>query len=317
MNFNFVFTLCLLLFAVSANALDIYGHRGARGLAPENTIPGYKKALEIGVDFVDMDVVMTKDKVLVVQHDLTLNPNITRDKHGHWIQRLLLIKNLNLKELQTYDVGRIKPNTKYKEYFPLQRGCDRAVIPTLKEVIAFVKSKAGDRVGFQIEIKTDPAHPELTYSPKEIAAELAKIIHDENIVDRTQVQAFDWRCLLALQKIDSRIITAYLTDTDMVEKMHDTNADIAGLSTAGKLVKNFNNSVPQMVKALGGKYWEPQDIQVTVAQIQEAHKLGLKVVVWSDTQTSGKDIDVPLIKKIINMGVDGIITDRPDVLKSM
>lgn len=302
---------------VSANAFTLYGHRGVRGLAPENTISAYQKALEIGVDYVDMDVVMTKDKVLVVQHDLALNPDITRDKNGHWIQQSFLIKHLNLKELQTYDVGKIKPNTNYQKYFPLQQSYNHTSIPTLKEVIAFVKAKAGNKVGFQIEIKTDPLHPALTYSPQEIAKELANIIHEENIADRTQVQAFDWRCLLALQQIDSRIATAYLTDTETVAAMHDANPAIAGFRTAGKLLKDFNYSVPQMVKALGGKYWEPQDIQVTAEQIQEAHKLGLKVVVWSDTLTSGKDFDGPVIKKLLSMGVDGIISDRPDLLKKM
>lgn len=309
-----VFALLLNLFCLSAYGFDLYGHRGARGLSPENTLPAYQTALKNHVDYVDMDVTMTKDHVLVVQHDLTLNPDITRDAKGKWIQkRRILIKNLTLKQLQQYDVGRIKPGTQYAKIFSSQQSVDGAYIPTLKEVIAYVKKAAGNHVGFQIEIKTDPNHPELTYSPQDLAEALAKIISEEKIINRTQVQAFDWRCLLALQKINPKIATAYLTYADEEKLLQNENPNIAGLWTAGKLLKNYHNSIPEMIKALGGKYWDPQDTEVTQDLVNKAHELGLKVIVWSWPEQSGKVVDDPLVKKLISMGVDGIITDRPDL----
>lgn len=151
---------------MSHKSFTLYGHRGARGLVPENSIPGYEKAIKLGVDFVDMDVGMTKDKVMVVQHDLTLDPHITRDKNGTWITQATPINQITLEELQQYDIGRIHPNTKYSGYFPNQQPIDGTHIPTLKQAIQYVKSQGGDKIKFQIEIKNEPTHPENAFSPE-------------------------------------------------------------------------------------------------------------------------------------------------------
>jgi glycerophosphoryl diester phosphodiesterase len=201
--------------------VQIYGHRGARGLMPEQTLPAYVAVLRLGVDYVDMDVGMTKDGVLVITHDLTLNPDLTRDENGRWITDRIPIKSLTLRELQKYDVGRLKPGTKYGSYFPYQRPVDHTPIPTLREVVRLVKKIAGDKVGFQIEIKTDPTQPELTASPKEFAQALHQLIAEEGIANRTEVQAFDWRCLIDLSRLSGTIKTAYLSD-HTTEMMNDT-----------------------------------------------------------------------------------------------
>ncbi|MDX1902319.1 MAG: glycerophosphodiester phosphodiesterase family protein [Gammaproteobacteria bacterium] len=289
----------------------LYGHRGARGLSPENSLPAYQTAIDIGVDFVDMDVTMTKDRVVVAQHDLSLNVDITRDQNEQWISYSKYIKEMNYSELLTYDVGRIRPGTTYSSYFPSQTPVDHTHIPTLQEVIQFVKGEVGDRIQFQIEIKNDPEHPERGYSPAELSHAVYDILKEENIIPQCQIQAFDWQCLLDLQAIDSRVATAYLTDSESEIKMRDKNPAIAGLWTAGYLVKNYKNSTAKMIKALGGTLWDPQDIEVTKDNLKEAHDLGLKVVTWSNP-ASGKDIDLKLTNELIEMGVDGVIVDRPD-----
>lgn len=310
--------LPLILISHTSLAFDIYGHRGARGLAPENTLPGYKTALALNVDYVDMDVAMTRDHVLVVQHDLSLNPDITRDRQHNWINdKSILIKNLSLAELRNYDVGRIKTSTAYAEYFPQQKPMDGTRIPTLKEVIEYVKAAAGDRVGFQIEIKTDPSRPDDTYSPREMAAAVAKVVAEEGITDRTQVQSFDWRNLLALQEINPKIATAYLTDTIRENLMRDEDPSIAGMWTAGRQLKDYHGSIPQMIRAMGGKYWDPQDAELTADEVREAHKLGLKVITWTNNTVTGNDVDIRLTRKMIAMKVDGIITDRPDEVSKL
>ena len=149
--------------------IQIYAHRAGRGLMPEQTLPAYVAALRLGVDYVDMDIGMTKDGVLVITHDLTLNPDLTRDQNGRWITDRIPIRSLTLNELRKYDVGRLKPGTQYASYFPHQRPVDRTPIPTLREIVRFVKKIAGDKVGFQLEIKNDPTQAELTASPKEFA----------------------------------------------------------------------------------------------------------------------------------------------------
>src|SRR5512139_1290919 len=174
--------------------IQIYAHRAGRGLMPEQTLPAYIAALRLGVDYVDMDIGMTKNGVLVITHDLTLNPDLTRDQNGRWITDRFPINSLTLHELQKYDVGRLKPGTRYASYFPHQQPIDFTPIPTLREVVRLVKKIAGDKVGFQIEIKTDPTKPELTASPKDFAQALYQLIIEEGIANRTEIQAFDWRC---------------------------------------------------------------------------------------------------------------------------
>lgn len=294
-------------------AFDVYGHRGARGLAPENTLPAYAKALQLGVDYVDMDVTMTKDHQLVVQHDLKLNSNITRNAAQQWITETPLIHDLALKQLQTYDVGRIKPGTPYAAYFPAQTPADKTKIPTLETTIQYVKIHA-PTMSFQIEIKSDPFHPDLTDPPDVLAKAVASILERENIVARTQVQSFDWRVLTALQAINPKIHTAYLTDIDYEKYFTHPNPKIAGFLTGGKLLKDYDHSFPKLIHALGGQYWDPEDREVTKEQLKIAHDLGMKVVTWTLTENFGGDIDLAETKRMIQLGVDGIITDRPDLV---
>ena len=293
--------------------VQIYAHRGARGLMPEQTLPAYVAALRLGVDYVDMDIGMTKDGVLVITHDLTLNPDLTRDENGQWITDRIPIRSLTLRELQKYDVGRLKPGTQYASYFPHQRPVDHTPIPTLREIVRFVKKIAGDKVGFQIEIKTDPTQPELTATPKEFAQALYQLMREEDIGNRTEVQAFDWRCLIELNKLSKNIKTAYLSD-HTTEVMDDTEK---GTWTAGLLPKDYGYSLPTMVKHLGGYCWEPFAMDLTKSDLDEAHRLGLKVVAWGWPEQEGTEFNYEQIEKLIDFGVDGIIADRPDILRGI
>jgi len=298
--------------------IKIYGHRGARGLSPENTLPAYLTALTLGVDAIDMDVGMTKDGEVVVIHGAALDPHVTRDAKGRWLETDdILVKDLTLKELQSYDVGRIKPDTVYSQLFPCQYPVDKTPVPTLRQVIALAKKIALTPVSFQIEIKTYPEHPERTATPEMFAQAITKILEEENIVAHTEVQAFDWRCLIALQKINPAIATAYLTHSDSVNQMSVAEPATAGLWTAGYLLKDYDYSIPKMIAALGGKIWGPQDTELTTTLVKEAHNLGLKVVPWSWPEKSAQEVDVPMLRELINMQVDGIITDRPDILRGL
>jgi glycerophosphoryl diester phosphodiesterase len=302
----------------SANSITVYGHRGARGLAPENTLPAFEEALKHHVDVIDMDVVMTQGGILIAHHDLTLNPDITRTTEGHWIDEPSIIKHLTYKQLQAYDVGRIRPKTSYAATYPSQKPYDETSIPTLQEAIRYIKKTASYPVGFQIEIKTDPTQPNLSVSSKKMMKALHRILQQENISQRTKIQAYDWRCLLILQKLNPDIATAYLTDLEHENILRNADPTIAGQWTGGYLLKNYNNSIPDMIHALGGTWWDAEDIEITSEQLKRAHQLGLKVAAWSwPEHTTGKDINILLIKQLIAMKIDGIITDRPDVVMAL
>ena len=104
-------------------------------------------------------------------------------------------------------------------YFLTEHPVDHTAIPTLKQVIEYVKQLSGQQVSFQIEIKTDPEHPDHTFSPRILAQAVAKILKEEGVVGHAVVQAFDYRCLLELQKINPEITTVYLTAQENEPKM--------------------------------------------------------------------------------------------------
>lgn len=311
--------LLFLILTISANiatGLEIYAHRGGRAAAPENTLPAYKHALAVGVDFVDMDVQMTKDGVVVVAHDYTLNPEYTKYKGKKWItNEPILIKSLTLKQLKKYTVGEKKPGTLYAKMFAHQKEVKQCTMPTLREVVQYVKKISGNQVGFQIEIKTDPQHPEWTFSPKVLAQAVSTLIHEMQIVPITEVQAFDYRVLQAIQRIDPKIKTAYLTQYDSKRNMLNPDPKIAGLWTGGYLLKNYQNSIPYMILKLGGDLWDPQDVEITKKIVAEAHKYKLKVVTWNWPHSADEVFQAKVINKLIDDKVDGIITDDPEKLR--
>ncbi len=315
--------LCLSLLAISLfGQVDVYSHRGVRSFAPENTLPGIDASLRIGTDWVDMDVVLTKDGEVLLSHDPVLNPAIVRDARGNYVAAgSEVVKDLTLRELRRFDVGRIDRETSYSLFFPDQVAIDGTRMPTLREAVRLVRSRTRHRVGFQIEMKTDPTNPGISADPKRFAGALYRILREERIVEDVEIQAFDFTCLYALQALDSRIRTAYLTSRDNepggVDDFFSSDPKIAGRWTGGKLVKDYENSIPRMVKALGGTNWEPEDAELTRENLELSHKLGLKVVVWTWPEQLGTAFDPAMVEKMIEWGVDGIITDDPGRLTSM
>ena len=137
--------------------LDLQGHRGARGHAPENTLPGFERALAIGVDTLELDVGVTRDGVVVIHHDRRLNPDVARGPDGKWVTAPApTIHSLSFHELQAYDVGRIRPGSEYAQRFPHQKPIDGTRIPRLEELFAAVKHT---KVRFNIETKLVPEAP--------------------------------------------------------------------------------------------------------------------------------------------------------------
>ncbi len=322
-----------------ASRIEVYAHRGARAFAPENTMVGYKTALRIGADWIDMDIVLTKEDEALLSHDLVLNPDITRNEYGEFLapsrealnklppdaraayDRKYAVRNLTLKELQRFDVGRLNPASAYSRFFPDQVPADGTSMPTLRDVVRFADKATRKMIRYQLEMKTDPAHPDYSPPPEIFAAAVYRVLKEEEILDRVEVHAFDFRCLYELQKLDRRIKTAYLTSRDNEkggeESFLSPDPKVAGLWTGGKLLKDYGGSMPAMVKTLGGFAWEPEDAELTKEALDEAHRLGLKVVVWSWPEKLGISFDAQLVAKMIDWGVDGIITDDPGRLISI
>ena len=286
--------------------IDLQGHRGARGLLPENTLAAFERAIQLGVTTLELDVVVTKDDVLVVSHNPELNPELTRDLQG----RFLLsagpqIVSLNYQELATYDVGRINPTTPYARIFYEQRPVDGQRIPRLKDLFDLVKSSGNKTVKFAIETKVTPTHPEQTPSPERVVDLLLKEVKDSGMTDRVQILSFDWRTLQSVQRLSPGTPTVYVTaqlpelDNLMIQSPQDSPW------TAGFQYKQYG-SIPKMIKAAGGTHWSSFWRELDAKKVREAQQLGIKVLAWTVNSKA-------LMNQMIDMGVDGLVTDRPDL----
>ena len=297
--------LIAALLCLDAAAFDVQGHRGARGLLPENTLPSFQKALDLGVTTIECDMAVTKDGVVVIYHDLWLNPDITRGPDGKWLEsRGPAISELTWEELQKYDVGRIKPGTEYAKTFAEQKGVDGTRIPRLSDLFDLVKKSGNTKVGFDCETKISPLEPSATLAPAEFARKVIAEIRKGGMAERTMVQSFDWRTLQVIQKEAPEIRTMYLTSPRTLAPASGTTASpwLAGFDPAA-----HGNSVPKAISAAGGKIWAPNQTYLTPAMLAEARGLGITVIPWTVN-------DPNMMRKLMEMGVDGIISDRPDLL---
>ena len=295
----------LALTGCSTLAFDAQGHRGARGLAPENTLPAFERALDIGVNTLELDIGVTADGVVVVAHDPYLNPAITRDASGRWLAgKGPTLKSLTLAQLQSYDVGRINPDTPYGKTFSTQAPRDGTRVPTLASLFALVKDRGINDVRFNIETKINPTQPDETVNPEQMVRALLNVVREAGMVKRVSIQSFDWRTLQIVQGFEPTIPTVYLSiQTANTDNIRD------GAWTAGFRIAE-HGSVPKMVKAAGGAVWSPNGGAVTEALVKEAQGIGLKVVPW--TINSPADME-----RLLGWGVDGLITDYPDRLRDV
>jgi glycerophosphoryl diester phosphodiesterase len=297
-----------------APAKKIYkiGHRGAAGLAPENTLVAFARACSMGVDAVELDVLLTADRKAVVHHDFSLKPELTRTPDGQWLTSASppAIKDLRLVDLKTYDVGRLKPGTRYSRRYPEQQPADGERIPTLREVIRLHKKQCDTATQLWIEIKTTPEKPDLTPSPQAVSELVVKILREEKVSDRARILSFDWRNLMHVQKIAPDIPTVYLSLEGV--RLNNIKPGQPGASPwmVGLDIDDFSGSIPRAVQAAGGRSWAPYYKHVTISNIQTAHQLGIQVFVWTPDSRA-------TMKRLIEMGVDGIITNRPDRLRSI
>ena len=296
--------------ADDAPSFDLLGHRGARGLMPENTLAAFATALAIGVTTLELDVGVTRDGVVVVRHDTALNPAIARGPDGSWIGRGAQrpIKTMTFADLQLFDVGRLDPNSRYAARFATQQAVDGARIPRLRDVIDLAARAGNDVVRFSVETKLSPLAPEETINPKAFAAAVVAVLRDLGVTHRSSVQSFDWRTLRHIQRIAPEIPTVYLTARG--ERFDTVQVGRRGPSpwTAGLDVDDHGGSVPRLVAAAGGRVWSVRAADLDAAVVAEAHALGLTVLVWTVN-------DPAEMARFIALGVDGIITDYPDRLR--
>lgn len=269
--------LLLMIFSPAAQPLDLQGHRGARGHAPENTLAGFERALAMGVTTLELDVGVTRDAVVVIHHDRRLNPDLARGPDGRWIGAPgPLVGALTFAELARYDVGRLRPGSEYAQRFPHQQPIDGAGIPRLSDL--FEKTRHL-QVNFNIETKISAEAPDETLAPEPFARALIAEIRKAGMERRTSIQSFNWRTLEVVEREAPQIATVYLTGS--------------------------RNSDPAKVHAAGGRIWSPDFEQLDAAKAAAARRLGLKIIPWTVNEPAD-------IRRMLDLRVDGIISDYPD-----
>ena len=300
---------CAAIAPKAKQHFDLQAHRGGRGLAPENTLAAFSNAMDLGVTTLELDIGLTADGVVVVSHDTALNADHTRDARGAWLtaKPAPSVRSLTLAQLQTYDVGRLNPESNYGKQFALQQPRDGERIPTLAALFAQVQSRGADaaRVHFNIETKIDPTKPDETAAPEPMVRALLAEIDKAKMGERVTIQSFDWRTLALVGQLAPQLSRAYLTTPRTLKDSRWT----AGLDPASFA------SVPQLVKAAVGAstgpvIWSPAHADLGAPAIREAQKLGMKVVPWTVNQRAD-------MVRLMDAGADGLITDYPDVLRDL
>ena len=268
---------------------EIHGHRGSRGLEPENTIPAFIKGAEEGCDWLELDVVMTGDGHVLVSHEPWIDHRICLDPKGDRIpadgDRQLNIFRMSLEEVQAYDCGTLKnPDFPDQQHEVLYK-------PTLAEVVEAVDDHTmavGSNVGgYNIEIKSDPAwygiyQPE----PTDYAAQVLAEIEESGITDRCMIQSFDPAILEAVHNTSPWVRLALLVDN-----ADGLDANLARLS--------FKPAV-----------YSPHYTLADEKMVNDLWERDIELAVWT---VNDKDE----IERIVKLGVDAVISDYPDRVRKV
>jgi len=299
MKVIFSFLVVLIVFACSnmknvqnpssagLEVFDKQGHRGCRGLMPENTFPAMKTALDLGVTTLEMDIVFTKDKQAVLSHEPFFNHEITTKPDGSFVteaeEKSLNIYGMNYEEVKKYDVG-MKPHPRFKRQQKLKTH-KPLLSDLLDSVQQYMVTSKRPMPYFNIETKTDPATDNIYHpSPEEFVEELMKVIYLKKVEDRVIIQSFDFRTLRYLHKKYPLIKTAALIE----------DFDERGIKDQLKSL-GFNPTI-----------YSPEHKLVTDELIKKCHDEGIKIIPWT---VNDKDT----IERLKKLGVDGIITDYPNL----
>ena len=284
--------------------IKIYGHRGARGVLPENTLESFKYLFENNIRAYETDILISKDNIPVITHDFKLDPSYTKDVNGNWIEdENIKIIDLTYEEILKYDVGTLNKLSRYGRKFINQKSLDNQKIPKLSDLLKLSSDNDFDDLLINLEIKSTPIEEGLTPSPEEMVKIVIGEVGRSNLSDKIIYSSFDWRVLREIKERDPKIPRAHLT-SGAKGKIYDKSPwlDFTPLHSEVEL--------PKLIKALGGSAWHPNYKDVNKEIIEISRNEGLPVNVW----TVNKEQDM---LRMIDYGVDGIMTDYPLKLKEL
>ena len=283
-------------------------HRGASGLAPENTLAAFRRAIEVCADGMEVDVQLTRDRHVVVHHDFALNPAIARTSGREWIRAPgPAIASQTLDDLRRYDIGRIKPGSPFAYRYPEYRPADGARVPSLADVLALVREEAPSAFQLWIELKLNPGMPATIVSSDALVDAVVGEVKRSGMAERILVASFYWPSLYRVQRIAPELHTSYLTSEQLGHDNLWLGCPETSPWTAPINIDDFNGSVPRAIRAAGGRHWSMHYRDVRPERVIEARKEEISPCIW----TLRRREDTGLF---LASGADAIVTDRPDWL---
>ncbi len=303
------FNITPVLAKANIEGFDLEAHRGGRDLRPENTLDAFANALEIGVTTLEMDTYISADGVAFVSHNPQTYYYLTK-LDGKWLKQdeEKDVRTLTMRELKKYDIGGINPSHQYyKEHGKLQVNFPGAQYPTLDEVFKLVKAYGNNKVMFNIETKSFPDSSDKDHKNNIPAKKFVKALHDvivkNGMQDRVIIQSFDWNTLIEMKKLDSNIALSALTGGGKYTKAE--SPWMGGID-----LDEFDGSFVQAAESIGVDIISPSYKLVTRDVIAEAHTFGMKIIPYTVNNRN-------TMIELIDMGVDGIITDNPALLREV
>ena len=292
------------------NHIKIYGHRGARGDLPENTLESFKYLFKNNINSYETDILISKDLIPVITHDFRLDPSFTKDNNGNWIEdENIKIFDLTYEELLKFDVGSINKLSRYGRRFINQKTLENQRIPKLSELLDLSSKNISENLLINLEIKSTPDEENLTPSPEDTVKLVVNEINKLNLKDKIIVSSFDWRTLTEIKNQYHEISRAYLT-YQQVKGMKIKKTIYNRSPWMSFLPFYEDHELPKIIKSQGGKAWHPYRKEITKKLVDISHQEDLPVNVW----TVNKEYDM---LKMIEYGVDGIMTDYPLRLKEL
>lgn len=305
---------------VNYDVFDLEAHRGGRDVRPENTLYSYAYAIELGATSIECDMQLTKDGQIVMSHNPILNSDITRDENGNYIENNKYdIRLMTVDELKKFDVGVMDPNC--GEYYDLHGKTQftyDAKIPTLEELMQLIQSYGDKNIVLNIETKSYPDPASAGYKnnadPKKFVEVFNNIVKKYDMEDRVVLQSFDWQTLIEMKKLNPNISTSALwqeqpswgRDSESLRRYEKKKSPWLG----GLDINDYQGNPVKAAHAIGADIISPYYTEISKQDVDEAHSLGMKVVPW--TVNNEKDMNM-----LLDMGVDGIISDKPWLLKQV
>ncbi len=289
--------------------LDLQGHRGARGLRPENTLPAFAKALEVGVTTLELDVGVTRDGAVVVSHDPVLSPVKCRDTaparpaDPGFPYAGTALHELTLSQVKTLDLGERCPEAMDGDGFVrTQLPVPGTSMPTLAEVFELVGAYGASSVRFNIETKIDPRFPGRTPGPERFTALVAEVVESYGMTERTTLQSFDWRTLAAARRMAPGMGRSALVNA---QSLVPSSPWLDGADLA-----SYGGDVAAAAAAAGATALSPDRDLLDRDMRSSARRHDLPLVVWTINR-------VAEMQRHLDTGVEAIITDFPDRLRGV